>query len=123
MASCEAIVGGNVLKLEVVRNSEVTVVHCSGRIVCGDEVERLVGAVETLDSSVVVLDLEKVTAIDAAGIGALAELSRSAADQCRSLQLANPCNAVREVLEETKLTAVLPIIPAAVLHLYCVAAA
>lgn len=111
------------LTLEVLKNSEVTIVRCSGRLVCGRELEDLVQVIEGLNSSVVVLDLEQVTAIDAAGVGALAELARSAADQCRSLQMANPCKAVREVLEETKLTAVLPIVPAAVLHLYCVAAA
>lgn len=111
------------LKLEVVKNAEVTVVHCSGRIVCGKEVESLVKAVETLATSVVVLDLERLKGIDAAGIGALAELARSAREQCRSLQVANPTKAVREVLEETKLNAVLPIVPSAVLQLYCMAAA
>lgn len=126
MAICEQIeeiIGGHVLTLAVHRSSDVSVVQGTGRVVRGKEVDRLIGVVTTLATRLVIIDLAGVTAIDAAGLGALAELARSAAHQRRSIQLVNPSKRVRDLLERTKLTAVLPIVSAAVLEQFCVTAA
>ncbi len=111
------------LTLEVKRTPDVTVVECSGRIVRGKEVDRLIETVKAIDHRLVVLDFAAVSKIDAAGLGALAELARSAGSQRRSLQLVNPSKRVRDILEKTKLTAILPIMPAVVLQLACMTAA
>lgn len=111
------------LTLAVHRSSDVSVVQGTGRVVRGKEVDRLIGVVTTLATRLVIIDLAGVTAIDAAGLGALAELARSAAHQRRSIQLVNPSKRVRDLLERTKLTAVLPIVSAAVLEQFCVTAA
>src|SRR5260370_42300290 len=58
------------LTINVERISEVVVVRCSGRIVCGQETSLLCSVMQQ-ESRNVVLDLTEVDAIDAAGGGAL----------------------------------------------------
>lgn len=77
------------------------VVHCSGRLVAGERnLERLVSILECAEPRLA-LDLSEVEAIDAAGVGALADLLRRAQESGRELALWNLGTHVREVLEVT----------------------
>jgi anti-anti-sigma factor len=57
----------------------------------------------------VVLDLERIEAIDAAGLGWIAGSYRSATEKGISFRLRNPTRRVQEVLWITKLAQVIPV--------------
>jgi anti-anti-sigma factor len=84
--------------------AEVVVLHCQGRLVRGEEAGLLCAAVRHHERDVV-LDLARVTAIDAAGIGALVSLQAAGV----YLKLMNPSEAVRSVLRITGLNSVFEI--------------
>jgi anti-anti-sigma factor len=100
-----------VLKVEVQESPLVTILRCSGRIVYGDGNHTLVKAVMSKDTRYFLIDLNGVTAIDAAGLGALAALERWARSENRTIHLANLSKPVREALEITGLSSVLQIFP------------
>jgi anti-anti-sigma factor len=100
-----------VLKLEVQESPLVTIFRCSGRIVYGDGSDTLVKAVMSKDTRYFLIDLKGVSAIDAAGLGALAALERWARSEHRTIHLANLSKRVREALETTGLSSVLQILP------------
>ena len=82
-------------------SSGSAVVHCTGRLVAGERnLERLVSILEGAAPRVA-LDLAEVEAIDAAGVGALADLLRRAQDGGREVVLRNAGAHVREVLDVT----------------------
>ena len=88
-----------------VKNSDNGVVlQCQGRIVRGDETAVLCAAVAQ-EQHHVTLDLTKVDAIDAAGIGVLVALQASGI----YLTLLNPTEQVREVLRVTQLDSIFEI--------------
>jgi anti-anti-sigma factor len=97
------------LRLEVQESPLVTILRCSGRIVCGDGTDTLVKAVMSKDTRYFLIDLNGVSAIDAAGLGALAALERWARIENRTIHLANLSKRVREALETTGLSSVLRI--------------
>lgn len=70
--------------------------HCRGRLVLGEESALLCAAVQQYGKDVV-LDLGEVSAIDAAGIGALISLQAAGV----YLKLMNATEAVRTVLRLT----------------------
>src|SRR5438045_9023977 len=72
---------------------DTVILRCHGRLVRGEESSLLCAAVQEHGKDVVV-DLEGVTAIDAAGIGALLSLQAAGI----YLKLMNPANTVRAVL-------------------------
>ncbi len=79
----------------------LAVVKCSGRLVAGERnLERLVSILECTEPRLA-LDLGEVEAIDAAGVGALADLLRRAQESGRELALWNLGAHVREVLDLT----------------------
>ncbi|HXZ27041.1 MAG TPA: STAS domain-containing protein [Terriglobales bacterium] len=81
----------------------LAVVRCTGRLVAGERnLERLVSILECAEPRLV-LDLGEVEAIDAAGVGALADLLRRAQESGRELALWNLSAQVREVLDVTGL--------------------
>jgi anti-anti-sigma factor len=80
------------------------ILRCAGRIVRGEETRVLCTAVSHAGRNIV-LDLSKVDALDAAGIGALIALQAAGI----YLQLMNPSSAIREVLRVTGLNTVLEI--------------
>jgi anti-anti-sigma factor len=57
----------------------------------------------------VVLDLEKVEAIDAAGLGRIAGSYRLATEKGISFRLRNPTRRIQEVLRITRLAEVIPV--------------
>jgi anti-anti-sigma factor len=78
--------------------ADTVVLHCGGRLVRGEESALLCAAVQHHGRDVV-LDLADVSAIDAAGIGALVSLQAAGV----YLKLMNPTEQVREVLRLTGL--------------------
>jgi anti-anti-sigma factor len=100
-----------VLRLEVQNHPHVTVLRCAGRIVRGDGADDLLRTVKAQDKRDLQIDLSKVAAIDAGGLGVLVELERWARDTKRTLQLINPTKRVFEALEATGLSSVLQVCP------------
>ena len=92
------------LTINVESISEVVVVRCSGRIVCGQETSLLCSAMQQ-ESRNVVLDLTEVDAIDAAGVGALLSLQAAGI----YLKLLNPSRQVRDILKVSRLNSVFEI--------------
>jgi anti-anti-sigma factor len=88
---------------------QTAIVRCVGRIGVG-EVETLRNAVLSLSNNrTVVLDLARVDAIDAAGIGVLLFFHGWSRLLGIDLQLMNPSRHVREILELTHLNSVFKI--------------
>ncbi len=83
---------------------DVVILQCRGRIVRGEETAILCPAVRHAGRSVI-LDLKRVDAIDAAGIGALLSLQAAGV----YLRLRDPSPPVREVLRLTRLESVFEI--------------
>jgi len=81
--------------------SEVVILRCTGRIVRGDETALLCAASQQ-HGRMVVVDLESVEAIDAAGIGLLVSLQAAGI----YLRLMNPNQNVREMLRVTHLDSI-----------------
>ncbi len=92
------------LTVTVENLNDGVVLHCEGRIVRGYETALLCAASRYYGRSVIV-DLEHVEAIDAAGIGALIALQASGT----YVQLKNPSPRVREVLRVTNVDSILEI--------------
>ena len=84
--------------------NEAVVLHCAGRIVHGYETALLCTASRQHGRTVIV-DLENVDAIDAAGIGLLVSLQAAGI----YLQLLNPNHQVRELLRVTRLDSIFEI--------------
>jgi len=87
-----------VLTLAVHNLAGTVVLRCQGRIVRGEESPLLCAAVQHYGRNIV-LDLGGVSAIDAAGIGALVSLQAAGL----YLRLLNPTDSVRSVLRLTGL--------------------
>ena len=82
----------------------VVTVRCQGRLVRGQETALLCGVIQQHGRDII-LDLSGVTAIDAAGIGALVSLQVAGT----YLRLVGPSFAVRQVLRLTSLDSVFEI--------------
>jgi anti-anti-sigma factor len=83
----------------------VVTVRCQGRLVCGLESTLFGAAVPLHRREVIIVDLSGVTAIDAAGIGALISLRAPGT----YLRLVDPSETVRQVLRLTNLHSVFDI--------------
>jgi anti-anti-sigma factor len=83
---------------------QAIILHCAGKIVRGDETVLLCVATRS-HGSPLVIDLERVEAIDAAGIGALVALQAAGI----YVQLINPSDRVREVLRVTQVDSIFEI--------------
>ncbi len=92
------------LKVTIQKLGGVAILRCQGRIVRGQETAILCAAIQQ-NGRDVILDLRKVDAIDAGGIGALVSLR--AAGTC--LKLMDPTAQVREILRLTKLDSIFEI--------------
>jgi len=84
--------------------SKSVILRCAGRIVRGEETRILCAAVSHAGQNII-LDLSKVDALDAAGIGALIALQAAGI----YLQLMNPPSAIREILRVTNLDSIFEI--------------
>jgi anti-sigma B factor antagonist len=87
----------------------VTVVQMEGRIVLGEESNALRERVKSLladNKKDIVLNMNNVTYIDSAGLGALVAAHHSARSQNAALKLSNLGSKFQEVLQVTKLLTV-----------------
>lgn len=84
--------------------ADTVVLHCHGRLVRGEESALLCAAVQHHGREIV-LDLGEVSAIDAAGVGALVSLQAAGI----YVKLMNPTEAVRAVFQLTGLLSVFEI--------------
>ena len=97
------------LKLTSREVDGVSVVALEGRIVLGEESNALRECVKGLLASNkknIVLNMDNVTYIDSAGLGALVAAHHSAHSQNASLKLSNLGSKFQEVLQVTKLLTV-----------------
>ena len=92
------------LSVNVKENEEAVVLHCKGALVRGEETNLLCTAVRHYGKTVI-LDLSRVSSIDAGGIGALIALQTAGV----YLRLENPTKTVREVLRVTGMDSVFEI--------------
>ncbi len=92
------------LNVTVQKLGNVAILRCQGRIVRGRETAILCAAVQQHRRDVI-LDLRKVDAIDAAGIGVLVSLQAAGI----YLRLMAPSEQVREILRLTKLDSIFEI--------------
>ncbi len=98
------------LRIEINSLGDMVVFRCDGRIVAGEEVNRLKNAILChQDSKAVALDLESVEMIDGSGLGLLAFLAGWSRIVGTELKVVNPTRRVRELLRLTKLDSVLDI--------------
>ena len=95
----------------IIQHSEgMAVLRCVGRIVAGDEANILRKAVlSQANNRTVVLDLARVDAIDAGGMGLLVFLQGWAHATEVDLKLMNPTSRVRDLFELTNLDSVFEI--------------
>jgi len=98
------------LRLNVVRQAEVAVVRCRGRVVFGEEVDELRLTVLSLlkETNHVVLHLGGIGQIDSEGLAGLVGLFISARNRGGELKLADLSPKCREVLRVTRLDEVFP---------------
>lgn len=87
------------LIIKIQNLGDVTIFHCAGRLTFGNE-DGVLSVVSRWPSDrVAVLDLAEVTAIDAAGIGALMSLRNWAETTRTTLKLMNLTQSVEKLLE------------------------
>jgi anti-sigma B factor antagonist len=91
---------------------QVVILDMTGRIVLGDELETLRGAVHTLltqGKKKIILNLAEVSYIDSSGVGELVRSFTSVRNQGGELKLLNLTQKVHDVLHVTKLYTVFDI--------------
>ena len=93
------------LNITIESARRVVTVRCQGRLVCGLESALFGACVPYHRREVIILDLSGITAIDAAGIGALVSLQAAGT----YLRLVDPSETVRQVLRLTNLHSVFDI--------------
>jgi anti-anti-sigma factor len=97
------------LKVDIQSDPTTVKLLCDGRIVLGVEAETLRCIATARSERCLILDLRGVRAIDAAGLGLLAELHSWAWQRSRLLTIANPSRRVRRLLALTGLLPALQI--------------
>lgn len=100
------------LKIRVETTAGVVTLRVAGRLIRGSETALLCAAIQRPERQIL-LDVSGLTAIDAAGIGALVSLQASG----KYLVLENPTRVIRETLQLTGLDSIFeisePILPGA----------
>ena len=93
------------LKVQTQVSGDVCILHCSGRIVFGDEGAALRerGRNILAGTPKVVVDLNEVDYIDSGGLGILVGLWVSARNKGGELKLVSPTQRIKELLRRTSL--------------------
>jgi len=96
------------LKVQTQISGEVCILHCSGRIVFGDEGAALRerGRNILAGTAKVVVNLNGVDSIDSGGLGILVGLLVSARNRGGELKLVSPNQRIKELLRRTNLHAI-----------------
>jgi len=97
------------LRIDIQAARDSATLHCAGRIVLGVEIEILRCMAEGRSEARLVLDLSKVDAIDAAGLGLLVELHCRARSRNGKLRLTKLSPSVRRTVELVNLQLVLEV--------------
>jgi len=95
------------LRIDIQSAPPVVKLLCSGRIVLGVEAETLRCMATSRPERRVVVDLQQIHAMDAAGLGLLVELHCRAQQRAGLLTVANPSSCVRRLMALTNLESVL----------------
>ena len=99
------------LKVHTRKLGNVAVVSVQGRIVNGETASLREEVGSQLTSNSVVLDLARVSTIDASGLGLMLSLRRQAETKGVALKLMNVSKFVCQVFEITRLDTVFEVIP------------
>lgn len=99
------------LQLSAKRSGENVVLQCTGRMVAGEGLKGLQKAATTQRAAVLLMDLQAVEALDAAGLGTLLRIRQWCSAQGMGLKLINLNRHVREVLALTALDSVIEVHP------------
>lgn len=97
------------LRIDIHAGRHSATLRCIGRIVLGVEIEILRCMAETRNEACLILDLSRVSAIDAAGLGLLVELYCQARSRNRTLRVTNASPCVRRIIELVNLQSVLEV--------------
>jgi anti-anti-sigma factor len=97
------------LRIDIQSAPPVVRLLCSGRIVLGVEAETLRCMATSRPEPLVVVDLQQIQAMDAAGLGLLVELHCQAQQRACRLTVANPSPCVRRLMALTHLESVLQV--------------
>ena len=97
------------LKVHSKKSGRLSVLCVQGRIVRGETDALWDAALSELDSGAIVLDLARVSTIDACGLGVMLELRARIESQGIEFRLRNLTKPVRQVLEITRLDSVFEI--------------
>jgi anti-anti-sigma factor len=97
------------LKIERETVGEIVIYRCAGAIVRGAEADRLQEIVTHEPARQIILDLDQVEAVDAAGLGVLVFLYHWSLQSGVHLAMAHLGPRVKSLLELTNLDAVLPL--------------
>lgn len=85
---------------------DAVILHCCGTLTAGNDAELRVGFAEGNSAPLTVLDMENVTAMDAAGIGALVDVRQGVMRAGGRLKLLNVPSRVASLLQLTGLGSV-----------------
>lgn len=107
------------LRVEIRSAPPIAKLYCSGRIVLGVEAETLRCMAASRSERSLVVDLQQVQAIDAAGLGLLVELHCRAVENHCDFAVAKPSSRVRRLMALTNLESVLQFDDDAGLELAC----
>lgn len=100
------------LRIDIREPHGVAVLELRGRLVFGEECDCLRGQIKQLlaaDKKRIVLNLEKVSYSDSAGLGCLAGAFTSVMKNGGELKLIRPSQKIQEVLNLTRLSAIFPV--------------
>lgn len=95
------------LRVDIQSTPPAVTLVCSGRIVLGVEAETLRCMAMSRPERLLLLEMSRVHAIDAAGLGLLVELHQWAQKRAASLVIANPSSRPRQLMRLTNLDQVL----------------
>jgi anti-sigma B factor antagonist len=101
------------VKVHTRKLGNVAVVSVQGRIVNGETASLRDAVGSQLDSKSVVLDLSRVSTIDASGLGLMLSLRKEAEDHGVGFKLMNVSKFVCQVFQITRLDTVFEVIPRA----------
>ena len=96
------------LKMETHTLGEVLVLHCTGRLVYGDEAAAFSARVKhmLLGTNRIVVNLSGMEYIDSGGLGTLVGLLASTRNRHGEIKLVRPTKRVTDLLQQTRLTTV-----------------
>ena len=96
------------LQMETSISGAVVILHCSGRLVFGDEAAAFYARVKQmlLGTNQIVVNLSGMDYIDSAGLGTLVGLLASTRNRHGEIKLVHPTKRVTDLLQQTRLNTV-----------------